>query len=106
MPASPSKISKKGARNQFREGLRDSIAAGVAIGDITRAENKLKELGEDPEATAVQVSALNAFIAAKHKRLSYILPALKAIELTGADGERLNFHISVTPHGEDNGSQS
>jgi hypothetical protein len=100
MAVRANKLSKKGARGQVREGIRDQIAAGIALKDIAQAESRLRELGDDPDASSAQVSALNGFIAAKHKRISYILPQLKAVEHTGADGAQLEITVNVVPHAE------
>jgi hypothetical protein len=36
----------------------------------------------------------------------YVTPALKAIEVSGPDGENLTFNVTISPHAKDDEGQS
>jgi hypothetical protein len=81
-------------RTELNDKWREKIAASMLV-------NRLAEHALSAEEVMTQSQVRAAEILLKK-----VAPDLKAVEHSGPDGERLNFNISVTPHGEDNGNQS
>lgn len=70
-----------------QKAIREQLAAQGHIQHVIEIANKLADLSEILEATDIQ--RLKAAADIKAKIISKYLPDLKAMELTGADGEQL-----------------
>ncbi len=81
-------------RKVRQDQLREQLSNGGHLQHVIEMANKLSEL--DNELDQLEVTRLNNAAAIKLKLVDKYLPALKAIEHTGADGEAMpvyNFTV-------------
>lgn len=87
------KILKKrvDSRNkQAKESMRDKISFTKTLASINEAEEVLISLiKQEEEPSNARIGAIRALLDSKWKKMNKQLPDLKAMELTGEDGEAL-----------------
>ena len=87
------KILKKrvDSRNkQAKESMRDKISFTKTLSSINEAEEVLIGLiKQEEEPSNARIGAIRALLDSKWKKMNKQLPDLKAIEVTGADGDQL-----------------
>jgi hypothetical protein len=89
MPNSPAPTRRE-RQDAIREGIRNSRA----LEHLVELEDTLRLLMESDATTGAQVAAARALMDSYWRRINKILPDLRAIELTGADGGAVQLSVA------------
>jgi len=73
-----------------KEAMREKMSFTKTLKSIDEAEDSIAALAKaEDEPSNARIGAYKALLDSKWKKMDRLLPALKAIEHTGVDGEKL-----------------
>ena len=72
---------------QAKESMREKISFTKTLKSIDDSELLLLSMINDDDLSSAKVGAVNALLGSKWKKMNKLLPDIKAIEITGENGE-------------------